>query len=110
MNDFTLTKYLNGSYSLERLNIVQMGNKIGSPTTQKYYTEELIDRTNIIVKSFPDYFNNSTDYHDSFFDQLVIAIEFIMLNTFTQVYEFTHVCRTFPRMMPNHFYYPKLCL
>ncbi|KAI8076497.1 uncharacterized protein B0P05DRAFT_472289, partial [Gilbertella persicaria] len=52
--------------------IIQLGNKIGSPTTQKYYTEELIDKTNIVVKSFPDYFDNSTDYHDSFFDQLVM--------------------------------------
>ncbi|RCH78797.1 hypothetical protein CU098_000307, partial [Rhizopus stolonifer] len=61
------------NHSLERLNIIQLGNKIGSPTTQKYYTEELIDKTNIVVKSFPDYFDNSTDYHDSFFDQLDIS-------------------------------------
>ncbi|KAG2203357.1 hypothetical protein INT47_010055 [Mucor saturninus] len=43
----------NDTDSLENLNVIQLGNKIGSESTRKYYPEHLIDKTEMIYHRNP---------------------------------------------------------
>ncbi|KAI8373982.1 hypothetical protein EDC96DRAFT_9902 [Choanephora cucurbitarum] len=62
-------------YSLENLNIIQLGNKIGSESTRKYYPKDLIDKTDIIIKNTPDFFVKDQDFYNRIFDTIILADE-----------------------------------
>jgi hypothetical protein len=58
-------------YSLENLNVIQLGNKIGSESTRKYYPKDLIDKTEMIIKEIPDSFVEDQDFYNRIFDTIV---------------------------------------
>lgn len=57
-------------YSLERLNIIQIGKKLGSCATRKYYPKDLIIKTNMIIEEIPDYFVEDRDFYNGIFDKM----------------------------------------
>lgn len=62
-------------YSLENLNVVQLGNKIGSESTRKYYPKHLIDKTEMIIKEILDSFVEHQDFYNRIFDTITLADE-----------------------------------
>lgn len=51
-----------GKFSLERLNVIQVGNKIGSQVTRKYYPKDLVSKTDIIFEEIPDYSQTTRNF------------------------------------------------
>ncbi|KAG0757962.1 hypothetical protein G6F16_009984 [Rhizopus arrhizus] len=62
-------------YILENLNVIQLGNKIGSESTRKYYPKDLIDKTEMIIKEIPDSFVKDQDFYNRIFDTITLADE-----------------------------------
>ncbi|KAI8889756.1 hypothetical protein K501DRAFT_170257, partial [Backusella circina FSU 941] len=58
-------------YSLENLNVIQIGKNIGSELTRKYYPKDLIDKTEMITKEIPDSFVKDQDFYNIIFDTIV---------------------------------------
>lgn len=58
-------------YNLDNLNVIQIGNKIGSESTRRYYPRDLIDKTEMIIKEIPDSFRDDHDFYNNIFDTIV---------------------------------------
>ncbi|KAI9030059.1 hypothetical protein CLU79DRAFT_695079, partial [Phycomyces nitens] len=57
------------------LNIIQLGNRIGSESTRKYYPKHLIDKTEVIIKEIPDSFVEDRDFYNKIFDTIILGDE-----------------------------------
>jgi hypothetical protein len=66
-----ICKYSNNRYILEHLNIIQLGNKIGTVTTRQYYKDILIKKTSIIITEIPNSFIENKKFHNAIFDAIV---------------------------------------
>ncbi|CEG80358.1 hypothetical protein RMATCC62417_14710 [Rhizopus microsporus] len=64
-----------GKYSLENLNVIQLGKKTGPESTRKYYPKDLIDKTEMIIKEIPDSFVKDQDFYNRIFDTITLADE-----------------------------------
>ncbi|ORE02665.1 hypothetical protein BCV72DRAFT_234362 [Rhizopus microsporus var. microsporus] len=63
-------------YNLEHLNIVQLGNKLGSKTTQVYYPRNLIKRTGLTLEEIPCSFVDDNEFCNNIFDTTALSDEF----------------------------------
>ncbi|CAO3703874.1 unnamed protein product [Rhizopus stolonifer] len=73
-------------YSLENLNVIQLGNKIGSETTRKYYPKNLIYKTEMIIKEIPDFFVEDQDFYNRVFDMMTLADEKSLNEFLAEIY------------------------
>ncbi|CAO3612633.1 unnamed protein product [Mucor hiemalis] len=55
-------------YCLENLNIIQLGNKLGTKMTREYYPKELIKRTQPMYVKVPSYFVEDSEFYNNLFD------------------------------------------
>ncbi|KAL9537943.1 hypothetical protein PS6_011669 [Mucor atramentarius] len=55
-------------YSLEHLNIVQLGNKLGSKITREYYPKNLVKRTGLTLEDIPCSFVEDNEFYNNIFD------------------------------------------
>ncbi|CAO3664813.1 unnamed protein product [Rhizopus stolonifer] len=60
--------------SLEHLNIIQLGNKLGSKIIREYYPKHLIKRTALTPKEIPCSFAEDNEFYSSIFDTLMSRI------------------------------------
>ncbi|KAI7895373.1 uncharacterized protein EV154DRAFT_574233 [Mucor mucedo] len=63
-------------YSLKHLNIIQLGNKLGSKITQKYYPKNLIKKTGLTLEEIPCSFVEDNEFYNNIFDTIALSDEF----------------------------------
>ncbi|KAI8059692.1 hypothetical protein BDF21DRAFT_390190 [Thamnidium elegans] len=63
-------------YSLEHLNIVQLGNKLGSKITREYYPKNLIKKTGLTLEEIPSSFVEDNEFYNNIFDTIALSDEF----------------------------------
>ncbi|KAI8077258.1 uncharacterized protein B0P05DRAFT_124855 [Gilbertella persicaria] len=63
-------------YSLEHLNIVQLGNKLGSKITREYYPKNLIKKTGLTPEEIPCSFAEDNEFYNNIFDTIALSDEF----------------------------------
>ncbi|KAG1139478.1 hypothetical protein G6F37_010271 [Rhizopus arrhizus] len=82
--------------TLENLNVIQLGNKIGSESTRKYYPKDLIDKTEMIIKEIPDSFVKDQDFYNRIFDTITLADEQssneLLAEVYFSVFKSTYFC------------------
>ncbi|KAG0823875.1 hypothetical protein G6F19_010636 [Rhizopus arrhizus] len=62
--------------SLEHLNIVQLGNKLGSKITREYYPKNLIKKTGLTLEEIPCSFVEDNEFYNNIFDTIALSDEF----------------------------------
>jgi hypothetical protein len=61
---------------LKRLNVIQLGDKIGSEITRKHYPKNLIEKTEMRREEIPDSFVEDVEFFNKFFDTLVNILSY----------------------------------
>ncbi|KAI7902404.1 uncharacterized protein BX663DRAFT_552326 [Cokeromyces recurvatus] len=63
-------------YSLEHLNIIQLGNKLGSRITREYYPKNLIKKTGLTFEEISCSFIKDNRFYNNIFDTIALSDEF----------------------------------